>query len=163
MSKGQKKSVSEIVEKCRVKYPQADRKLIRKLILLEHGEINPRTLDRHLAKAFPLSIVSIAKEVVKKPNLEKIGNEMEKVKEDYIQGRRLQAAERMLLLIPILPKDWQKKLEILMTEAEKEMKDMGDKLGIDMKINYAPSIDSVMIPEILIKLNQLIENYEQGQ
>jgi len=52
MSKRSSRTVSEIIEKYRNKYPQAERKILRRLILLEHKQTNARTLDRHLRKAF---------------------------------------------------------------------------------------------------------------
>jgi len=52
MSLRQSQTVSEIVEKFRRKYTDTERKALRKLILLQHKDINERTLDRHLKKAF---------------------------------------------------------------------------------------------------------------
>jgi hypothetical protein len=55
-------TVSEIVEKYMKQYPDTERKALRKLILLRNKGINPRTLDRHLRKAFERG--------VKKPSTE---------------------------------------------------------------------------------------------
>jgi hypothetical protein len=52
MSRRPRGTVSEIVEKYRGKYPRTERKVLRRLILLQHKDINPRTLDRHLKKVF---------------------------------------------------------------------------------------------------------------
>jgi len=52
MSQRQEGNVSEIVEKYIEKYPNVPRKVLRKLILSGFKEINNRTLDRHLKKAF---------------------------------------------------------------------------------------------------------------
>ncbi len=52
MSQRQKASVSEIVERYKNKYRQTERKALRNMILKEKRDINPRTLDRHLKKAF---------------------------------------------------------------------------------------------------------------
>jgi hypothetical protein len=52
MSRRPRRNVSEIVEKYRRNYPRTERKALRKLILLQHKDINKRTLDRHLRKAF---------------------------------------------------------------------------------------------------------------
>lgn len=52
MSRRRSETVSEIVEKYVVRYRQSERDALKKMILLEHKDINPRTLDRHLKKAF---------------------------------------------------------------------------------------------------------------
>jgi hypothetical protein len=46
------KNVSQIVEKYKRQYPNLDRDLVRKLIRLENPNLNLRTVDRYLKKAF---------------------------------------------------------------------------------------------------------------
>lgn len=52
MSQRQKENVSKIVEKYKNKYPRTQREALRELILSKFTQFNPRTLDRHLKKAF---------------------------------------------------------------------------------------------------------------
>ena len=56
MTKTRNKSVSEIVEKYRETYPQAERRVLKSAILKKHPHFNVRTLDRHLKKAFKKSV-----------------------------------------------------------------------------------------------------------
>lgn len=62
MSLRQKKNVSELVEKCRIKYSQAERKVLRKIIRLENPDINTRTLDRHLRRSFEKAVAEKPKQ-----------------------------------------------------------------------------------------------------
>lgn len=52
VSSRQSEDVSEIVEAYLKFYQNTERKALRRLILLEYEDVNTRTLDRHLKKAF---------------------------------------------------------------------------------------------------------------
>jgi hypothetical protein len=55
MSRRQLESVpnyADLVEDYTKTYPQTERKALKKLILLNHPQLNPRSLNRHLKKAF---------------------------------------------------------------------------------------------------------------
>lgn len=52
MSLRKDKTVSQIVEKYMRQYSSLDRDLVRKLIRLENPNLNLRTVDRHLKKAY---------------------------------------------------------------------------------------------------------------
>jgi len=52
MSKTHYKTVQEVIRKCRIRYPDASKKALGRIIRLEHPEINYKTLGRHLTKTF---------------------------------------------------------------------------------------------------------------
>jgi beta-glucosidase-like glycosyl hydrolase len=81
MSVRKNKNVREISEEYAAMYPTATRRLLRRLIILEFRvkglEINERTLDRHLRRAFRYKYSLIPEEIVK---LNKAENRLKEAK-----------------------------------------------------------------------------------
>jgi len=92
MSQRQSESASEIVEKYRKKYCQTERQALKKVILKNHPQLNMRTLDRHLKKAFESNVSH--PETVEKRATREI-TETRLPEESELDARFIAAVERL--------------------------------------------------------------------
>jgi hypothetical protein len=95
------RDVSKVVGKLQEQYPNTERKALRRIILAEHKEFTPRTVDRHLEKSFKNQTL-----VHPHGQLEHIFGQLCKIIDilyERPRGREPEAFEKMSLLITQLP------------------------------------------------------------
>jgi len=173
MSKKSNRPVSEIVETYRIKYPQTERPALRRLILSEHKEINPRTLDRHLRKAFSpfkrekeYEATAQPESILHAPWKEHAFQDFRRVRDMIADGsdyNLVRAPENLLLCIKtVLPEELKEKLkpEIMKLENRINWANNTGETNIFKAVKMLHmrlvAISLRVVPEILEKVFKLI-------
>jgi hypothetical protein len=111
MSRGHAGNVSEVVENYRKRYPGTERRALRKLILGERKDINPRTLDRHLRIAFKPQTGKSPVDTISSDRYSEYSKRLEEISLTIVSDPDL-ARRELLAFMPSLPMELRSRASI---------------------------------------------------
>ena len=154
---------ADLVDKYREKYPKTERKALKKLILSKYTQLNSRSLDRHLSKAFSPKQTSEAELSMLKRNLaamqpsgeemNRFWREVDQIKHEFVYGYPSKAYDLAFHSYSSFPSAQREIAKKIFASAENLLlKNKQDNVDLFLRMGQELKIKKVAVSLLLQKL-----------